>query len=93
MGTTFKDYVKEVETTLSDEERATLDAFRERYGIANQILQLRQERKISQAELARRTGIAQGEISKIERGVMQPRTNTVEKIARGLNAHLELVPH
>jgi DNA-binding XRE family transcriptional regulator len=91
MSAKFKDYVKEVEATLSDEERATLDAFRDHYGIANQLLQLRQERKISQVELSRRTGIAQGEISKIERGVMHPRSTTIEKLARGLNARVELV--
>lgn len=87
----FKEYVKEVEAGLSREERATLDTFRDHYAVANQLLQLRLDRGLSQAELSRRTGIAQAEISKIERGVIEPRTGTLSKLARGLDAQVALL--
>lgn len=91
MSRNFKDYVKEVESGLSPEERATFDALRDHYGVANQLLQLRQDRGFSQAELSRRTGIAQAEISKIERGLIEPRSGTLAKLARGLDARVALL--
>lgn len=87
----FSDYVKQVEAGLSPEERVTLDTFRDHYAVANQLLQLRRDRGLSQAELSRRTGIAQAEISKIERGVIEPRTGTLSKLARGLDARVALL--
>ena len=87
----FNEYVKEVEAGLSPEERATLDTFRDHYAVANQLLQLRHDRGLSQAELSRRTGIKQAEISKIERGVIEPRTGTLSRLARGLDAQVTLV--
>jgi ribosome-binding protein aMBF1 (putative translation factor) len=91
MSRSFSDYVKEIEAGLTAEERATLDTFRDHYGVANQLLQLRLDRGLSQAELSRRTGIAQAEISKIERGLIEPRTGTLAKLARGLDARVALL--
>jgi ribosome-binding protein aMBF1 (putative translation factor) len=87
----FDDYVREVEAELTPEQRAVLDTFRDHYGVANQLLRLRRDRGVSQAELARRTGIAQAEISKIERGLIEPRTGTLAKLARGLDARVALL--
>ena len=87
----FETYVQEVEKRLSPEERATLGTFRDHYALANEFLRLRKDRGLSQAELSRRTGIAQAEISKIERGVIDPRSGTVAKLARGLDARVALV--
>jgi len=89
--TNFKDYVKQIEAGLTHEERATLDAFRDHYGVANQLLELRLDHGISQTELAQRTGIAQAEISKIERGIVEPRTGTLARLARGLDARVALL--
>jgi DNA-binding Xre family transcriptional regulator len=91
MNTNFNDYVKEVEAGLSQEERAALATFRGHYAIANQLLQLRHDRGLSQAELSRRTGIAQAEISKIERGITEPRTGTLSKLALCLGAQIALL--
>lgn len=87
----FNEYVKEAEAGLSPEERATLDTFRDHYAVANQLLQLRRDRGLSQAELSRRTEIAQAEISKIERGVIDPRVGTLFRLARGLDARVTLL--
>jgi transcriptional regulator with XRE-family HTH domain len=75
---------------LSQEERAALATFRGHYAIANQLLQLRHDRGLSQAELSRLTGIAQAEISKIERGITEPRTGTLSKLAFCLDAQVAL---
>jgi DNA-binding Xre family transcriptional regulator len=91
MSTNFNDYVKDIEAGLSSEQRAILETFRGHYAVANQLLKLRLDRGVSQIELSRRTGIAQAEISKIERGVTAPRTGTLDKLARALDARVALL--
>lgn len=43
---------------------------------------------ISQAELSRRTGVDQSDISKIERGVANPSVNTLRRLGEGLGKKL-----
>lgn len=58
--------------------------------IANIVSKARDEKRMSQTELARITGIHQAEISKIERGIGNPSIKTLERIAKGLGVKLEL---
>ena len=44
----------------------------------------RQSRGYSQAELSHRSGLSQGNISKIENGISDPPDDAVEKIAKAL---------
>lgn len=89
--TNFKDYVKNVEANLSEEGRATLDAFRGHYDLAYQLLELRREHELTQKELAKMSGIPQSEISRIERGVANPTKATIEALSGALGARLALV--
>jgi transcriptional regulator with XRE-family HTH domain len=41
----------------------------------------RKKRKMSQIDLAHRSGLEQGEVSRIERGLRDPQVSTVEKLA------------
>ena len=91
MGVKFADYMREVEAASTPEERAALDAFRERYELAHQVLLLRREQNLTQVALAERTGIAQSEISRIECGSANPTASTLQALARGLGAHVALV--
>ncbi len=43
---------------------------------------------ISQAELSKRTGIDQSDISKLERGIGNPSINTLNRLASALNKKL-----
>jgi len=92
VGTRFEDYLAELKAGLSPAERARYDTLADRYRIANQLIELRQARKLSQRELAHRTGIAQAEISKIERGETDPRATTLARLARALGVHIALLP-
>lgn len=51
--------------------------------------EVREEKNISQAELAKRSGLAQSAISAIERGARKnPGILTLEALARGLDCQL-----
>lgn len=54
------------------------------------VLRARLSRKISQKELAKRSGITQGEISKIETGVRNPSIKLLQRIAGALDMVLEV---
>lgn len=52
--------------------------------------EMRKKRGLSQAELARRTGLAQGVISYIETGKTRwPRIDTLQALAAALNCTIE----
>ncbi len=52
--------------------------------LGNRIRQRRREMRITQAQLAKETGISQGALSRIERGLLFPSAETIEAIARAL---------
>ncbi len=58
--------------------------------IANMVSKAREEKKMTQTELSKITGIHQAEISKIERGIGNPSIKTLQRIAKGLGLNLEL---
>jgi transcriptional regulator with XRE-family HTH domain len=47
---------------------------------------------LKQADVARKLGMRQSQISTIERGLVSPRLSTVEDVARVLDMELVLVP-
>ena len=52
--------------------------------IIRAIVKARKEQQITQAELSARTGINQGDISRLERGTRNPSLNMLKKLANGL---------
>ena len=58
--------------------------------IAYQILKLRKQRKISQAQLAKKIGTKQSNIARIEAGQQNFSIDTLEKIAEALNCELKV---
>ena len=58
--------------------------------IGYQIKKKRLEQFMSQEELAKNAGIDQSDLSKIERGCMNPSVKMLKKIAKGLGLKLEL---
>jgi len=59
--------------------------------IASQLSYARTRSKISQRELAEKTGMTQAAISKIEAGTANPTIATIEKLALALGLELELI--
>jgi ribosome-binding protein aMBF1 (putative translation factor) len=58
------------------------------YEVMKLLVEARSELGISQSELARRTGIKQPNISRLERGLCSPTLNTLSALAKGLGKEL-----
>ena len=70
--------------------RSEWEAGEEEFQIRLAILQARAERRMSQADLARASGVDQRVLSRIETGASTPSIATLKKIARGLGRVLRI---
>ena len=59
--------------------------------IGKRIAELRKERKLSQVDLAQKTGLDKGHIARIELGRYSVGLDTLQKIADALNVKIELI--
>ena len=57
-----------------------------------QLRAARRTQGLSQRELEERTGVRQAHLSRIEKGVLDPRLSCVQQVARGLGFGCVLVP-
>jgi len=64
------------------------DALEPEYQIIRAIVQARKEAGITQKDLSDKTGITQGDISKLENGTSNPSLKTLQRIAEGLGKTL-----
>ena len=86
--TNFDDFLNE---QLQDEEfRKEYEALEPEFAIIQALIDARNEAGITQTELSKRTGIAQTDISKLERGNGNPSLKTLKSLAEGLGMTLEL---
>lgn len=76
---------------LSPEAEEQRKVFAQAYDVALQLIALREQHGLTQAELAERCGIDQGDISRIERGATSPTARTLQRIADALDADVRLV--
>lgn len=76
---------------VPDAGRRQRRVFTDAYDMAMQLMELRERRGMTQTELAGVTGIAQSEISRIERGSANPTEKTLLRIADALGADLRVV--
>jgi ribosome-binding protein aMBF1 (putative translation factor) len=85
---TFDAYLNE---QLQDPEfRAEYEALEPEFAIIRAITKARKNSDLTQKELSERTGIAQGDISKIERGDANPTLATIKRLATGMGMKLKL---
>jgi DNA-binding XRE family transcriptional regulator len=64
---------------------AELHALQVKYRMLDQIIQARRALKLTQQELAKRAGLGQAEVSKIERGRKSPTLDTYSRLAAALD--------
>lgn len=77
---------------VHDKLAAQLDAeVAERIRLGKRIATLRRSRHLTQGKLAALSSVRQPEISRIERGVGNPTTDTLTKLAVAMGAHVTLV--
>lgn len=85
------DFQRYLEKQLEDPEfRKEWESLEPEYAIMQALIDARNEAGITQTELSRRTGIAQTDISKLERGNGNPSLKTLKRLAEGLGMTLEL---
>jgi len=69
---------------------AHLEALKARLDLAVQLIERRRQLGMTQVQLAEASGIAQAVISRIEQGRANPTANTLNSLARSLDASLTL---
>ena len=92
MSVKFDDFLQE---ELKDEEfRKEYDALQPERAVVQAIIEARKYSGLTQKELSERTGIAQGDISKLEKGNANPSIRTLQRLAAGMGMILkvEFVP-
>ena len=84
----FKEFLDE--QLQNPEFRAEWDALEPEFVIIQAMIDARTNSGITQKQLSERTGIAQGDISKIENGSANPSLNTLKRLASGMNMKLKI---
>ena len=85
------DFQKHLAKKLEDPKfRKYYDEYSKQLEIAYQILKLRKQEKMSQAELAKRIGTRQSNIARMETGQQNFTTDTLQKIASVFKRELKI---
>ncbi len=86
--TNYKDYLNE---QLQNEDfKKEWDALDPEFAIIQAMLDARKSAGMTQKELAEKTGIAQGDISRLETGNANPSLKTLQRLAEGMGMRLKL---
>lgn len=87
MGTGFDEFYREIEAEAAADGPAAVADLRAKefkYALVNSLLTRRHQLRWTQADLAARSGVAQEEISRIERGRKSPNMDTYARLAVAL---------
>ena len=88
MSVKFDDFLQE---QLQDPEFCReYEALQPERTVIQAIIDARQSAGLTQKELSERTGIAQGDISKLEKGNANPSIRTLQRLAAGMGMRLKL---
>ena len=88
MSVKFNDFLQE---QLQDPEfRKEYEALQPERVVMQAIIDARKRSGMTQKELAEKTGIAQGDISKLENGNANPSLRTLQRLATGMGMTLKL---
>ena len=88
MNNKFDDFLKD---QMKDPEfRKEYEALQPERAVIQAIIDARRSVGLTQKELSERTGIAQGDISKLENGNANPSVRTLQRLADGLGMTLKI---
>ena len=93
MSTKFNVFLQE---QLQDPEfRKEYEALQPEHAVVQAIIDARKNAGLTQKELSERTGIAQGDISKLENGNANPSIRTLQRLAAamGMTLKVEFLPN
>ncbi|MBO4261761.1 MAG: helix-turn-helix transcriptional regulator [Clostridia bacterium] len=86
--TNFNDFL---EKRLEDPNfKKEYDALEPEFSIIQAIIDARKNAGMTQKELAEKTGITQGDISRLENGSANPSLKTLQRLAEGMGMTLKL---
>ncbi len=86
--TEFNDFLNK---QLKDENsKKESDSIEPEFAVIRAMIDARKETGITQKELSERTGIAQGDISKLENGNANPSLRTLQRLAEGMGMQLKI---
>lgn len=91
----MKDFRSYLNEQLQDPEfKKEYDALEPEFAIIQALIDARHAAGMTQKELSEKTGIAQGDISKLERGTSNPSLRTLHRLAKGMGMkiRIEFVP-
>ena len=84
----WKEFLNE---QLKDPEiRAEWDALEPEFAIIQAMIDARKLTGLTQKQLSERTGITQGDISRLENGNANPSLNTLKRLANGMDMVLKI---
>jgi transcriptional regulator with XRE-family HTH domain len=70
--------------------RAEYEKLEPEFAIIQAIIDARKSSGLTQRQISERTGIAQGDISKLERGGANPSLRTLQRLASGMDMKLKV---
>ena len=86
--TNFYDFTEELKK--DKDFKKEYDALEPEFSIIRAMIDARKAAGMTQKELAEKTGIAQGDISKLENGNANPSLKTLQRLAEGMGMQLKL---
>jgi predicted transcriptional regulator len=87
--TTWKEHKQEM--LKNPEFKAAYDALEPEYQLANALIKARVAKKMTQAEVAEKSGVSRTVIARLESGTTNPTVGTVSRVASILGKELKLV--
>ncbi|MBQ4144443.1 MAG: helix-turn-helix transcriptional regulator [Thermoguttaceae bacterium] len=85
------DFERYLSERMRDPEfREEYEALEPKYALIRQLIEIRREQNLTQAELARRIGIQRSHLARLESGDFNPTFQTLQKIAKGLGKKLTM---
>lgn len=85
------DFERMLEEQLKDKEfRKEWEALNPEYTIMKAMIEARTSQGLTQKELSKRSGIAQGDISKMENGNANPSIKTLQRLAYAMGKTLKI---
>ncbi|HTE22884.1 MAG TPA: helix-turn-helix transcriptional regulator [Candidatus Limnocylindria bacterium] len=88
----FKTYKEYKQEAFKDPAlKAAYDALGPEYKLAESLIKARLDRKLTQEQLAKKAGVTQNTITRLESGTTNPTFGTVSRVASALGQELRLV--
>ena len=85
----FKDLLNE--QMKNHEFKQEWEALEPEYALVQAIIDARKQSGLTQKQLSERTGIAQADISRIERGTANPSLRTIKRLAQSMGMTVQLI--